>query len=94
MGNPKKVDEVRIIWTSWSPCYANGVLVNGIQILEREGPCYDYMAHNVPLDDPDILKKGINIISTRKEPLHNGQMVHGMEVQWPGIMMLVKYKKK
>ncbi len=91
-GDPAKAEAARLIWTSWSPCYANGVFVNGQEILNREGPCYEYMAHDVPIKNLSILRKGVNIIGTGKEPLHDGQMVHGMEVQWPGIMMLVKYQ--
>ncbi len=92
-GDLEKASSARILWTSWSPCYANGIFVNGHKVIDREGPCYDYMAHDILLPDISILKPGLNIISTGKEPLHDGQMVHGMEVQWPGIMMLIKYNQ-
>ncbi|GJM29003.1 MAG: hypothetical protein DHS20C17_16380 [Cyclobacteriaceae bacterium] len=88
--NPERITDARLIWVSWSPCYTNGVFVNQKQVLDKEGPCYDYMAHNVPFD-PALLKSGTNVISTGKEPLHDGNMVHGMEVQWPGIMLLIRY---
>jgi hypothetical protein len=92
--DPKTIEEARLYWVSWSPCYANGVYVNDIKVFDREGPCYEYMKHEVVIDDPSILKQGTNIIKTGKEPLHCGQMVHVMEVQWPGIMMKVKTKEK
>lgn len=92
--DPNKIDQASLYWVSWSPCYANGVYVNDVKVFDREGPCYEYMKHEVVIDDPSILKLGRNIIKTGKEPLHDGQMVHGMEVQWPGIMMKVRTKEK
>ena len=90
-GDPKQIEEVKLYWTSWSPCYSNGIYINDVKVFDKEGPCYDYMAHEVLLNDASILQTGTNIIKTGKEPLHDGKMVHGMEVQWPGIMMLIKY---
>jgi hypothetical protein len=92
-GEPEQIVGARLYWTSWSPCYANGIYINGVKVFDREGPCYEYMAHEVVLEDFSMLKNGINVIKTGKEPLHDGQMVHGMEVQWPGIMMKIKYRK-
>jgi hypothetical protein len=91
--DPSIIEEARIYWTSWSPCYANGIYINDIKVFDREGPCYEYMVHDIKIEDVSVIKQGINIIKTGKEPLHDGQMVHGMEVQWPGIMMKVKYMK-
>ncbi len=89
--DPQSIEEARLYWVSWSPCYSNGVYINDLKVFDKEGPCYDYMAHEVILKDHSVLRSGTNIIKTGKEPLHDGQMVHGMEVQWPGIMMLLKY---
>ena len=91
-GKTKEIKAAKILWTSWSPCYSNGIYINDVKVFDKEGPCYDYMAHEITLDDLSMLKHGTNIIKTGKEPLHDGQMVHGMEVQWPGIMLLLKYK--
>ena len=91
--DPSKIEEARIYWVSWSPCYANGIYINDIKVFDEEGPCYEYMAHDIEIEDLSAIKQGTNIIKTGKEPLHDGQMVHGMEVQWPGIMMKVKYSK-
>lgn len=92
--DPSKIDEARACWVSWSPCYSNGVFINDTKIFDREELCYDYMSHEIDITDPSILNQGLNIIKTGKEPLHDGQMVHGMEVQWPGIMVKVKTKEK
>ncbi len=91
-GDPGDIEAARLYWTSWSPCYSNGIYINDVKVFDKEGPCYEYMAHEVPLTNTSMLQPGTNIIKTGKEPLHDGQMVHGMEVQWPGIMMLVKYQ--
>lgn len=84
-----EIAEAKAYWVSWSPCYANGVFINDQMIFDRSTLCYEYMAHEVEVDTA-VLKQGNNIIKTGKEPLHDGQMVHGMEVQWPGIMIKVK----
>lgn len=91
-GDPTVAEAVRLAWRSWSPCYARGVFVNGTQVFDREGPCYDYAEHVVEIDAPDFLRPGENTISTGQMPRVDGQMVHGMEVQWPGIMMKVRYR--
>lgn len=91
--DPKDIEEAKFYWVSWSPCYANGIYINDHKVFDKEGPCYEYMNHEVDLDDPMILQQGTNIIKTALEPLHDGQMVHGMEVQWPGIMLKVRTRK-
>ena len=92
--NPTQIGEAKAYWVSWSPCYSNGVFINGEKIYHREELCYEYRAHEVDITDPLILKQGANIIKTGKEPLHDGQMVHGMEVQWPGITVKVRTWKE
>lgn len=81
----------QLIWISWSPCYANGILLNGHLVYSKEDPCYDAMLHVVNQEDTKVLQEGKNTITTLKTPLFQGQMVHGMEVQWPGIMVKVRY---
>ncbi len=34
------------------------------------------------------------VLTTGKPPLIDGNMVHGMEVNWPGIMVLIQYVDK
>lgn len=57
------------------------------------GPRYASFLHRVPLPNLSVLKPGENLLTTGKTPLHNGQMVHGMEVNWPGIMLLIQYQQ-
>lgn len=83
----------RLVWCSWSPGYMEGVYVNGQQVLWREGPRYAYFVHQVPLEDLSVLRRGENTLKTGKTPKYEGKMVHGMEVNWPGIMVLIQYQQ-
>ncbi len=89
-GDPNRIEAVQAVWTSWSPNYANGVYLNETKIFDRSPPAYEYATHRVTLDGSAGLRRGVNTIITGLEPLHDGQMVHGMEVQWPGIQVLVR----
>jgi len=92
--DPENIENYQLVWASWSPCYANGIYINDHLVYIREDPCYDFKFHRVILDDIRPLKKGMNIIRTGLTPRdREGNMVHGMDVQWPGIMVLVKLKK-
>jgi|GEM_PF-636268 len=88
--NLSSITAARLCWSSWSPGYMNGLFVNGQKVLDAEGPNYRYFDHRVAIDDLSILKQGKNIVSTGKTPLHDGKMVHGMEVNWPGIQLLIQ----
>lgn len=92
--DPIIIRSYQLIWASWSPCYANGIYINDHLVYIRETPCYDFKFHRIILEDIRPLKKGLNVIKTGQTPLDRaGNMVHGMDVQWPGIMVLVKLKK-
>lgn len=54
---------------------------------------YCYGVHRIESDHVQYLQAGINTITTGLTPLVNGQMVHGAEIQFPGIMLLVKYEQ-
>lgn len=85
----EQIEEARLYWTSWSPCYNQGLQINSHTTGKIEGPCYEFMDHEI-LVEPSWLHKGANTFTTLKEPLHDGQMVHGMEVQYPGLTLLIK----
>jgi hypothetical protein len=88
---PSQEDQARLYWSSWSPCYSEGISINGTeQENNPDTPCYDAYWHEVDVADASALQKGKNELKTLKTPLHDGEMVHGMDVQWPGIMMKVK----
>jgi hypothetical protein len=92
---PEDIEEARLYWRSWSPCYSAGIRLNGILISEEEEwPCYDYYEHVFPLAELSFLKQGENHLTTALTPLKEGKMVHGMEVQWPGIQLKAKVNKR
>jgi hypothetical protein len=90
-GNLDQAVAAQLVWSSWSPGYMNGIMINGTQIFDSEGPRYQTYYHRVTLKDLSALRAGPNILTTGKTPLINGKMVHGMEVNWPGIMVLIQY---
>lgn len=86
------IESAEMIWRSWSPCYNEGILINGNPVkIQEKGPCYRYAVHRIPVD-PSVLESGWNTVTTLKTPLVDGKMVHGMEVQWPGIMLNLGYE--
>jgi hypothetical protein len=92
-GDLTKARAARLVWCSWSPGYMHGVFINDKKVFEREGPRYAYYAHRVTLTDVSPFKQGENVLKTGKTPKYDGKMVHGMEVNWPGIMVLIQYGK-
>jgi len=91
-GNLDKAVAAQLVWSSWSPGYMNGIYINGVKVFGNEGPKYQYYAHRVPIEDVSCFKQGVNVLKTGKTPKINGKMVHGMEVNWPGIMVLIQYR--
>lgn len=91
-----EIEEAKLYWKSWSPCYNVGMEINGNPVLGEieEWPCYAYYEHELDVEDVTVFLKGANTVTTLKTPLHDGHMVHGMEVQWPGIQAKIKVKKK
>jgi len=89
------IDSIMVVWRSWSPGYMNGMYLNDELFFIREGRRYAYDEHQVFITDENLinlLNKGQNFIKTGKTPEHNWQMVHGMDVFYPGPMVLIKFK--
>jgi hypothetical protein len=89
----KEVSAFRLHWVSWSPCYSNGVFLNGHLVWDRTDDCYAFATHSPGYSGDAVryLQAGENVVSTALTPLFRGQMVHGMEVQWPGMQLKVRY---
>ena len=68
-----------------------GVYINDQRVFDRQGPRYAYFLHRVTLEDLSMLRAGENRLKTGKTPKYDGKMVHGMEVNWPGVMVLIQY---
>jgi hypothetical protein len=91
-GDLSRAVAAQLVWSSWSPGYMNGVYINDVKVFGSEGPRYQYYEHRVPIEDVSCFKRGVNVLKTGKTPKYDGKMVHGMEVNWPGIMVLIQYQ--
>lgn len=91
-GDLSRAVAAQLVWVSWSPGYMNGLFINDQRVFDSEGPRYAYFLHRVPLQNLKVLKPGENVLKTGLTPKHDGKMVHGMEVNWPGIMVLIQYR--
>ncbi|MEO0732258.1 MAG: hypothetical protein AAFZ52_05450 [Bacteroidota bacterium] len=89
----ERAKALQLLWTSWSPCYANGLFLNDHLIWDRTDDCYVFATHTPAYTGLEVkyLQPGENVLKTALTPLIGGHMVHGMEVQWPGIQLKVKY---
>jgi hypothetical protein len=92
-GDLKRAQAAQLVWSSWSPGYKRGISINGTQVFDREGPHYQTHYHRVPLNNISVFQAGRNTLTTGKTPKINGKIVHGMEVNWPGIMVLIQYDR-
>ncbi len=92
-GDLQQARTAQLVWCSWSPGYMRGISINGTQVFDREGSNYQTYYHRVDVEDVSVFKAGRNTLTTGKTPKINGKMVHGMEVNWPGIMVLIQYEK-
>jgi len=91
-GDLRQARAAQLVWCSWSPGYMRGITINGTPVFDREGPNYQTCYHRVTLDDVSMFRTGSNQLATGMTPKINGKMVHGMEVNWPGIMVLIQYQ--
>ena len=90
-GELNQAIEAKMVFKTWSPGYFNGIYINDFLVFIKEGPRYQYFEHDIPVTDLHVFERGENILKTGKTPKYHGEMVHGVEVQWPGIMVLIKY---
>lgn len=90
-GDQSRAEAVQLVWSSWSPGYMRGISINGTQVFDREGPNYQTCYHRMILKDLSVFRSSRNKLTTAKTPKIDGKMVHGMEVNWPGIMVLIQY---
>lgn len=90
-GDLSKAAAAKLMWVSWAGGYAHGIFVNQHKVIDRAvNTLYrcDWNIVDVPLE---YLKEGTNVIMTGWT---EGGGKHGMEVQWPGITVLVQYTEK
>lgn len=59
--------------------------------MDRESCKYCFHIIDKVIEHPEWLQN-MNEIKTGHTPLVKGKMTHGTEIQYPGFMVLVKYK--
>ncbi len=92
-GDIRNASAYQLVFTSWSPGYLNGIFLNGWLMPATQDCNYCYGEHRIEHNNVKALQSGLNTISTALTPRVKGKMVHGTEIQFPGIMLLVKYDK-
>ena len=80
-----RISAAQMVWACWGPGHAHGIYVNDNLVWYNEGKAHRYYFLRKNLSDMNVLKENENIIMTEKS--ESGH--HGMEVQWPGIMLLL-----
>ncbi len=82
----KNAVEAKITLCTWNGVGADEILVNDRRVAQQVGKDHDlsYDSIDVPLS---ALKEGVNRISTTSHTEH-----HGIEVQWPGPVLFVRYQ--
>lgn len=83
-GNLSKALDAKWMTTTWCHEGSADFQINGKSA--GHVPCNPNMIHKIPFK-PGVLKAGQNILSTLKTP--GGH--HGTEVNWPGVVVFVKY---
>ncbi len=80
-----KASAAKIIMVTWNGVAANEIGINDQKVVSKVGKNHD-LSHDefpVPLD---LIKPGVNTLYTFSTTEH-----HGIEVQWPGMVLLVQY---
>lgn len=91
-GDLERVEKFLVTAVTWSPGYLNGVYLNDFLIIDRESCKYCYHIIRREFTEKAYLSS-MNGLKTGKTPYYYGKMQHGTEIQYPGFMVLVKYKK-
>jgi hypothetical protein len=77
----------KIIMSTWNGVAADEIGINDKKIVTNVGKNHDlsYDEFEVPLN---LIRSGTNTLYTHSSTTH-----HGIEVQWPGMVLMVKYNQ-
>ncbi|NKB68841.1 MAG: T9SS type A sorting domain-containing protein [Candidatus Latescibacteria bacterium] len=78
--------DARLALTTWSGAHASAIGINDSTVVARVGRDHNYSFDMVPVD-LELLQPGLNTAFTYATTSH-----HGIEVLWPGIVLLVEYR--
>ena len=82
-----KAVAAKIIMSTWNGVAADEIGINDKKVVTNVGKNHDlsYDEFEVPLN---LIRPGTNTLYTHSSTTH-----HGIEVQWPGMVLIVKYNK-
>jgi len=82
-----KAVAAKIVMATWNGVAADEIGINGKKIVTKVGKNHDlsYDEFDVPLN---LIKSGTNTLYTHSSTTH-----HGIEVQWPGMVLMVRYSR-
>jgi len=82
-----KAVAAKIIMVTWNGVAADEIGINDKKIITKVGKNHDlsYDEFGVPLN---LIRSGTNTLYTHSSTTH-----HGIEVQWPGMVLMVKYNE-
>jgi len=82
-----KAVAAKIIMATWNGVAADEIGINDKKVVTRVGKNHDlsYDEFDVPLN---LIKSSTNTLYTHSTTTH-----HGIEVQWPGMVLMVKYNE-
>jgi len=82
-----KAVAAKIIMSTWNGVAADEIGINDKKVVTNVGKNHDlsYDEFDVPLN---LIRPGTNTLYTHSSTTH-----HGIEVQWPGMVLMVKYNK-
>lgn len=78
--------DARMILVSWSGIYAERIGINGEKVVTNTGRLYDRSYNEIPVP-VDLIRSGVNTLFT-----YSSTSEHGIEVNWPGIVLKVVYE--
>ena len=82
-----KAVAAKIIMSTWNGVAADEIGINDKKVITRIGKNHDlsYDEFDVPLN---LIRSGTNTLYTHSSITH-----HGIEVQWPGMVLMVRYSR-
>jgi hypothetical protein len=87
-GDLSKANSAKMVWNSWAGSYCAGVQINGSSAgCGPGGNNYATGYHEQTISDLSMFKTGENTVSTTGTSGNK----HGMEVNYPGMQILIKY---
>ncbi len=85
--DPGSATAARIVLSTWAGNHGDAFGFNGSKIADRVGR-NDYFSFNAVPFDPKILRRGDNEFF-----IFSGTQEHAMEINWPGPVVLLEFRK-